>query len=108
MRNRLTYAQAIRRFGGIRKMRSVLDSIGNPLDIRIFAEHQFNEEEPEDKNQDWLNILFEYKPVVDGNFTKALDDVTTAFYKAGLFLSYECNGDGNGTIIMSYRVNSYR
>jgi hypothetical protein len=108
MPNHFTYKQSVRKFGGIKKLRSELKEIENALKgVKIFAEHQFNEEEPEDMTQDWLNIIIEYKPVVYGNFNKALDDVIAALYKVGLFLCYECNGDGNGTIIMSYRVKSY-
>lgn len=106
--NHTTYKAAIRKCGGVKKLRSEFKKIENALKgVKIFACHQFNEEEPEDMTQDWLNIIIEYNPVVYGNFSKALDDVIAALYKVGLFLCYECNGDGNETIIMSYRVKSY-
>lgn len=107
--NHTTYKAAIRKFGGIRKMRSEFKKIENALKgVKIFAEHQFNEEEPDDLNQDWLNIIFEYDRTDggEGSFLKAKDDVETVLYKNGLYLVYECNGDGDG-IIMSYRVKSY-
>ena len=107
--NHLTYKQSIRKFGGIRKMRSELDSIEKKLDgVKIFAEHQFNEEEPDDLRQDWLNIIFEYDRSDKGygSFAKAKDDVESALYRKGLYLVYECNGDGDG-ILMSYRVKTY-
>ena len=107
--NHLTYKAAIRKCGGVKKLRSELDGIENALKgVKIFACHQFNEEEPEDLTQDWLNIIFEYDRTDEGHgsFVKAEDDVETLMYKKGLYIIYECNGDGYG-IIMSYRVKSY-
>ena len=107
--NHTTYKAAIRKCGGVKKLRSELKKIEDALKgVKIFAEHQFNEEEPEDMMQDWLNILFEYDRTDEGNaaFVKAEDDVENLMYKNGLYLIYECNGDGDG-IIMSYRVKSY-
>lgn len=106
--NHLTYKQAVRKFGGVEKLRHKLRRIENALvGVKIFAEHQFNEEEPDDTMQDWLNIIFEYDRTDEGQaaFEKAEDDVETTLYKRGLCLVYECNGDGDG-IIMSYRVKS--
>jgi hypothetical protein len=110
MPNHFTYKQSVRKFGGIKKMRSEFDAIAKKNGIEIFVEHQFNEEEPEDENQDWANILFYYhaeSKAAHAGFVKAKDDVESALYRKGLYLVYECNGDGDNRIVMSYRVKSY-
>jgi hypothetical protein len=107
--NHTTYKAATRKCGGVKKLRSELKEIESALKgVKIFAEHHFNEEEPEDMAQDWLNILFEYRGTDEGHaaFEKAENDVGNLLHKDGLYLVYECNGDGDG-IIMSYRVKSY-
>lgn len=75
--------------------------------VRIFTEHQYNEEEEEDETQDWMNILFFYDATTKkahAAFLKAKDEVAEALYAKGLDFEYECNGDADGEIIMSYRV----
>ena len=102
MNYHLTYKQAIRKFGGVRKMRSLFDKIAKKNGIRIAVVHQFNEEESEDMSQDWANLLFFYG-FTEG-FIKAGERIEKELRKKGLDYEYECSGDGDGEVIMSYRI----
>lgn len=106
MNYHLTYKQAIRKFGGVRKMRTLFDKIAKKNGIRIFVEHQFNEEESEDMSQDWANLLFfcGFSEESHKGFIKAGERIETELRKRGLDYEYECSGDGDGEIIKSYRI----
>ena len=106
MNYHLTYKQVIRKFGGVRKMRSLFDKIAKRNGIRIAVVHQFNEEESKDMSQDWANLLFFYGFTEKNRkgFTKAAERIETELRKKGMDYEYECNGDGDGEIIMSYRI----
>lgn len=104
----LTHRQAVRKFGGVKKMRAEFATIVKKHpEVKVFVSHQYNEEEPEDRTQDWTNILFFYDPSTEKGraaFNKVKDKIAKSLYAKGLDFEYECNGDADGEIIMSYRV----
>ena len=106
MNYHLTYKQAVGKFGGVRKMRSLFNKIAKKNGIRVAVAHQFNEEESGDMTQDWANLLFFYGFTEKDHkgFVKAGERIERELHKKGLDYEYECNGDGDGEIIMSYKI----
>lgn len=101
----MTYAQACKRFRN-RNGFEIIDLACKKLSafyygVRVYASKCEDEENPKDN---FLNIVFEYK----AEYSKEVKEIKLLldyFLKVfSLELQYECNGDGENGILMSYRV----
>lgn len=89
---------AIKRIGGLRKAKSFAKTVADKYGVKIDVCRHVNEEEPGDN---FLNVLFEYEKY--RKFYDAFDKMEAWLNAYGLHLTYECYGDGDGTI-ESYRI----
>ena len=106
----MKYKQACKEFGngstrkGELAIARLAAKVAKKHGIGVAILPHINEEEPSDN---WLNAIFQYR--VNGKvdqtnaFKDAFEEVSDAFWKHGLALSYECSGDADG-IVESYRV----
>jgi hypothetical protein len=104
----MTYAQACKQFRN-RNGFSIIDLACKKLSsfcdgVDVYASKCVNEEHPKDN---FLNIVFEYKAECSKDFEEIRLMLCYFLKIFGLELRYECNGDGEKGILMSYRVKEF-
>ena len=88
--------EVIKLIGGMAKANAFAETVANECGVKVC--HYIDEEKPD---YNFLYVRFEYE-----NFRKfcvAYDKIEEWLKVYGLYLTYECCGDGDG-IIESYRI----
>lgn len=99
---RLNAKDALRMFGGARKAMEVAGRISKAHDgVTLEILTHANDENPSDS---FLNAVFEYDAARAKGYERARAELVEYLWTRDLGLSHECDGDGSGGIVVSYRI----
>jgi len=108
--NSYTCSGIFKHFGGKRKLNKICKNIScGCYPIKVYCDKFVNEEEPSDN---WPNVIFEEPAMQNDSETerntelliRARELLCESLAEKKLELQHECNGDGDGVIMMSYRI----
>jgi len=99
--------QAVRRLGGRKKLARFAETVSKAHGVKVDIAPHVNEENPADS---WLNVLIETPNELFNLAARsdardaAIDDVERFLAGRGMWIAWECGGDGETGPISSYRV----
>lgn len=114
----MTARQVEKATGGVGRLSVELSDIAKKHDgVSIWGGPHLDDNEPDEQTNSFYNIIFEIvgyngrRPATDeenerlnDEMDKAIAEVGTLLIQYDLSLYYECSGDGDNGVILSYRV----
>lgn len=96
--------EVARKFGGISKLRKIVDDISSERGVFMFVTPFVSEE---DKKDNWMGVMFKTNDEITDSFNRALGDMEFQCVERELYLEYDGKEEAENGEVMFYRIKEF-